>query len=806
MDDLLHDLRFAVRGLVRRPAFTFAVVATLALGIGANTAIFSLVNAVLLRALPYADADRLLVLWTKLPEAGRETSSAPDVADWQARTRSFTGMVAIANTSANLAGTEGEPERVPGALATPQLFPVLGIPVGLGRGFVAEDSVWGSHRVAVLSDALWRRRFGADPAIVGRTITINAQPFTVIGVAPPALAYPPRAEVWMPLANDPAQGPRGRRNDFLTVIARLAPGQTAATAEREMQGIMRQLAVEYPATNTNVSAEVETLREHLVGKIRPALLVFAGAVALVLLIACANVANLLLARATAREREMAVRSSLGAGRARLARQLLTESVVLSLAGGIAGLVLAVWAVGALRAAVPRQLALADGAGIDGSTLAFTLAISVVTGLAFGLVPALRLSQHALSGTLAAGGRAGIGARGADRMRGGLVLAQVALALVLLVGAGLLLRSFEALQRVELGFEPRNVLTARVIIPAARYDSLPKITAFFDDLSARVSALPGVRRVSFSTNLPLAGGFPYIAFAHVGQPPRRPDEPVPDAIPFVSDTGIFRTLGIGLVEGSLMDASHRAGTPRVIVVNEEFARKHFAGRSPIGERITFGNLDDSSSHRTIIGVVRNTRLEGVGSESYPQVYAPLAQGPQRALYLMVQASGDPRALIPAIRRAVAAIDPTQPVSDVLTMDERVQGSIAQNRVNSLLVTTFGALALLLAAIGIYAVLSYTISQRTREIGIRMALGAQRRDVLRLVVRQGMTPALLGIGAGLALALVSTRLLRSLLFGVGALDPMTFALVATVLGLVALVACLTPARRAAAVDPNVALRTD
>ncbi|HEX5074802.1 MAG TPA: ABC transporter permease [Gemmatimonadaceae bacterium] len=806
MDTVLRDLRYALRTLVRQPGFSIAVALTLALGIGANTAIFSVVNGVLLRHLPYPNDDQLMTVWTRMANGEHETASMPDYLDWKAQNSSFSQMTAYANSNDNLAAPGADPERVPSARVIADYFTTLGVRPAAGRWFVPDEFVFGSHRVVVLSHALWERRFGANPGIVGQTITLNARPYTVVGVAPESARLPARAQLWAPFAVDPSAPPPSRRGDFLSVVARLKPGISQARAQSDMDAIGRRLAAAYPATNARIGVLVISLHDQLVGQIRPALLVFSGAVALVLLIACANVANLLLARATAREREMAVRAALGAGRRRLVRQMLTESLVLALAGGLLGLALAWWGVQGLKAAAPPTVPRLDEVGLDPVALAFTAMAVVVTGFLFGIAPALRGSGYALQSTLVAGGRAGIGGGSGERLRAVLVVAQVALALVLLVGSGLLVRTFGRLQQVDLGFDSGHVLTAQVVLPGVKYDNDARMLSFFNSLHDRLTATPGVAVAGFTSDVPLAGGYNYLSFDIVGKPTPQPGQSSPDAVSTVATAEYFSAMRIPLLSGRLFTPSDGPNAPRVVVVNKELVQKAFGGRDPIGERITFGNLSDSTSWLTIVGVVGSTRLEGVGLETYAQAFTPLTQTPVPYVYVVARTTGDPLALTGALRREVVALDPSLPVANIQSMDQRAAASVAQFKLNSIIVTLFAGVALLLASIGIYAVISYAVAQRTREIGIRMALGAASADVLRLVVRDGMAPAVVGVALGAVGAFGITRLMRSLLYGVSATDPVVFGLVATALVLVALGACWVPARRAARVDPNVALRNE
>jgi putative ABC transport system permease protein len=806
MHAFIRDLRYAFRSLTRQPGFTAAVTITLALGIGANTAIFSVVNGVLLRPLPYPNDDRLAVVWTLFSSGQTETASLPDFTDWKAQGSSFSSMSAYANSNDNLAAPGGDPERIPSSRVIADYFQVVGVSPAVGRFFVPDEFVFGSHRVAVLSYGLWQRRFGSDRSIVGKSILLNARPYTVVGVAPEGMRLPARAQLWTPYAVDPSGQPPSRRGDFLNVVGRLKPGVTLARAQAEMTGIARRLAEAYPATNTNVGIKVVPLREQLVGSVRLALLVFSGAVALVLLIACANVANLLLARASAREREMAVRAALGAGRGQLVKQLLTESLMLATAGGLLGVLLAWWGVQALKAAAPPTLPRLDEIALDPAALVFTAVAVVLTGILFGLAPALRGSSTTLHTTISAGGRAGIGGGRGERLRGVLVIAQVALALILLVGSGLLIRTFARLQQVELGFDAGHVLTAQVVLPGVKYPTPERQFGFFNDLRTRLAAIPGVETVGLSSDVPLSGtGYNYNSFAIVGRPAPAPGN-TPDAVPTIATAEYFSALRIPLLSGRLFSEADGPNAPRVAIVNREFVDKHFEGKSPLGERITFGNLSDSTSWLTIVGVVGSTKLEGVANESYAQAFTPFAQSPVFYQYVVLRTSGDPLAFTPALRRELAALDPTQPISSIMSMEERAASSVAQSKLNSTIIALFACVALVLAAVGIYAVISYAVSQRTREIGIRMALGAARGDVLRLVVRDGMAPAIIGAVLGIVGAIGATRLMQSLLYGVSATDPIVFATVLGGLVLIALGACYVPARRASRVDPNVALRND
>jgi putative ABC transport system permease protein len=801
MDTLLRDLRFALRQLRRTPAFTVAAVACLALGIGANTAIFSAVDGVLLRPLPFPESERLVTVWGYHASIGRETASLPDFLDWRRDSRSFTGMAARANTQFTLTGA-GEPEVVRGALVTANYFRVLGSPIPLGRGFRDDEERSGAGRVALLSDGFWRRELGGRADAVGRQIMLSGVPYTVVGVGArgPSVGD---VDVWTPLTTDTTIG---RRSDFLEVVGRLAPGVDLSQAREEMATIARRLEQEYPGSNSGWGVDLVGLQERIVGEIRPALLLFMGAVGLVLLIACANVANLMLARVATRGHEVTIRAALGASRRRLVRQLLTESLVLSLAGGALGLGLAVWGVRALQLLEPGTIPRVDEIGVNGSALAFALGLSVVAGLLFGVAPAVRLMRYDLREGLSEGSRGMAGHRSAGRTRSLLVLAEVALACVLLVGAALLLTSFLRLQRVDPGFAPGGILTARVTLPRSRYDDPARQTAFVDALLERARSLPGVRSAALASDAPLGDGPPYWSFAVAGveQPP---PEVVQDAVVFQTTPDYFRTFAIPLVRGRLYEAGDRADAAQVALVSESLALRYWPDRSPIGAQITLGDPNDSTSvWMTVVGVVGDVRQEGPTAPAYPQLYLPLAQASSRSLVIALRSSGDPAALTSALKHAVSGIDPTLALGRVATMDERVAGTLARPRANALLLGGFAATALVLAAFGIYGVIAYSVVQRTRELGIRMALGARTDDVLRLVLRQGMAPVLAGLALGLGGAAAGSRVLRGLLYGVGGTDPITYAGVAAFLAGVALLASYLPARRAALADPIVALRNE
>jgi len=794
---VLQDVRYALRSLRRHPVFALTAILTLALGIGANTAIFTAVNGVLLRPLRYPEADRLLTVWGHHPSIGRETASLPDFLDWR-KARSFSGMAAWANTLFTVTGT-GEPQVVSGALVTSNYFRVLGAPIPTGRDFRDEEER-GAARVVVLSQGYWQRAYGGRVDVVGRQITLSGIPYTIVGVGARGLTLPDEVDIWAPLQTDTTLG---RRNDFLQVIGRLAPGVAPETARQELATIARRLEAEYPGSNAGWGVELIGLQERIVGEIRPALLVFMGAVGLVLLIACANVANLMLARVATREREVTIRAALGASRRRLVRQLLTESVLVALAGGVLGLGLAVWGVGALRALDPGTLPRLEEVRVDAGALAFALVLSVSTGLLFGVVPAIRVLGFDLRGGLAEGGRALSGARSGARTRTALVLAEVALASVLLVGAALLLRSFVGLQRIDPGFSPRGILTARVTLPRSRYDDPSRQVAFAQTLLERARELPGVASAALTTDAPVDDGLPYwaISLAGVEQPP---PEVVQDAVVYRVSPEYFRTFELPLVRGRVFDAGDRGESTPVAIVSQALARRYWPGRDPLGSRITFGDpADSTTTWMTVVGIVGDVRQEGAVSPAYPQIYVPLAQISSRSIVVALRTTRDPLALAPSLRQALAAVDPNLALSKITTMEQRVASTLARPRVNALLLAAFAATALVLAALGIYGVIAYSVVQRTRELGIRVALGARAEDVLGMVMREGLTPVLIGLAIGLAAAATGSRVLRSLLYGVAPTDLGTYAAVAVFLAAVAGAASYVPARRAARSDPMTAL---
>ncbi|MBV8858091.1 MAG: ABC transporter permease [Acidobacteria bacterium] len=807
MRTLLQDVRYGFRMLLKSPGVTAAAVVSLALGIGANTAIFSVVNSILLKSLPYAEPDRLVLLWGDARAQGnrRDQVSATDVDDWQRQNSVFEEVSTFGDWSATFLGG-GEPERVAGTQVGDGFFRVMrGTPL-LGRTFLPEEQEDGKDNVIVLGQGLWQRRFGGDPNVVGQAVSLGGKPYTVVGVMPedfrplPRSLNDPPGQFYRPVAEPHDEIERGSRH--LRAIGRLKPGVTLEQAQAEMSVIASRLEHEHPEYNTDYGVHLVTLPEDTVGGLRTALLALFGAVVFVLLIACANVGNLLLARSSARQREFALRAALGAGRGRLVRQLLTESVLLALAGGAAGLLLALWGIGLVESLGSRVSPLLAGVRVDYGVLAFTGGVSVLAGLAFGLAPALQVSGPDLNETLKAGGRSESGGRG-GRLRSALVVAEMALALVLLAGAGLLVKSVVRLRAVDAGFDTSHLLTMNLALPASRYPDGAAQAAFFERLARQVESLPGVEGAAFTSVLPLSSNFDGRSLVVEDHPVPRGQEVSVDL--YVATPGYLRAMRIPLVDGRALDEHDAADGAPVALVSETAARKLWPGQSPLGRRVKFpGSEKNRQPWRTVVGVVRDVKQYGLDREDVMQMYLPEAQFPTSFMTLVVRSKSDPAALLGGVRREVAAADRELAVFGAATMDELLADSVALRRFSMLLLGVFAAVAVALAGVGIYGVISYTVAQRTREIGVRVALGARPSDVLRLVLGRGLGLAGAGIVLGLAGGLAVTRVISSLLFGVGARDPLTFAAVAALLSLVALAACLVPARRATKVDPMVALR--
>jgi putative ABC transport system permease protein len=796
METLLRDIRYGVRSLLKRPGFTAIALVALALGIGANTAIFSLVNAVLLRPLPFAEPDRLVWVWGNIKSGGNRASvSPPDFLDYRQQNNAFEEFAASMQLRLNYTGGD-EPERLEASGVTGNYFQALGAKPAFGRTFLLENEKPGSDQVAVLSYRLWQKRFAGDPAIINKTITLNGKSFAVLGVMPPDFSMPRTSDVWVPINFDIDPEMKVRGAHFLRPIGKLKAGVTMAQAQADTDAIARRLEQQYPASNNGWNLRLVSLREQLVGNTRPTLFILFGAVGFVLLIACANVANLLLVRAAGRQKEIAVRTALGAGRWRIVRQMITESVLLSLVGGALGTLLAIWGVELLVALSAGSLPVTAQVRIDATVLGFTLLVSVLTGVLFGLAPAIRTMKLNLSDSLKEGGRSGSEGAHRNRTRSVLVILESAVAVVLLIGAGLLVRSLWLLQDTSPGFDAHNVLTMGINLPRDKYDKPEKSASFFTELESRVAALPGVESVGLVSELPLSGQPNDMPYTVEGRPPVSIDQAFDDDFRRVN-TNYFKALGIPFLRGrNFTDQEVREGA-KVVVISDLLARQVFPNEEPLGKRLimAFGSAFE------IIGIVGDIRHRGLESAPNPAMYMPAYGG---SMNVVIRSQGHAASLAAAVRKEVLQIDPNQPVADVRTMEEWLARSVAGPRYRTTLLGLFALVALALASTGIYGVMSYSVSQRTHEIGVRMALGARRFDVMRLVVRQGMTLVIVGVALGLAGAFALTRLMASLLFGVTAKDPFTFVVVAALLTLVAFVACYLPARRATKVDPLVALR--
>jgi len=810
LSDIGGDVRYAFRALRKHVGFAAVVILTLALGIGANAAIFSVVNAIVLRPLPYRDADRLVVIWDNLPAIGLRdiVVSAAEYLDYRARNHVFEEMAAYDTSAFNLTGL-GEPERLIGAVVTASLLPILGASPALGRGFHEADNQAGHERVALVSHALWQRRFGGDPRMVGSPIMLDGKSVEIIGVMPPAFKFPDDStELWMPIAFDAdlvSENNRGSRS--YTVLGRLKPGVTIAQAQADMNAVVATLVRDHPEQyRGGFSTTVRGLQAEIVGETSRGLFVLLGAVGVVLLIACANIANLLLVRAHARRKEVAIRTALGAGRGRIVRQLLTESFVLAAIGGGFGLLLAVWGLDLLVAIAPADIPRIGEIALDRRVVAFTAAVSTITGIVFGLAPALHAARVDLNETLKEGGRTP-GSGGHHVLGRLLVVAEVAMSLVLLVAAGLLINSFARVQDVAPGFDQTHLLTLRIAPPPATY-SFAKSQQFFDELFERLRARPGIEAVGAVNALPFGGSGGDRSFFLEGQLNPRPEERPDEQIRFAS-AGYFAAMRIPVRRGREFTARDTLEAPQVAVVNEALARKYWPNDDPIGKRVAFSR--QQPKWYQVVGVVGNLKHRSLEVVDTPELYVPVAQplfaGPTpRPMFAVVRTTGDPLAAAATVREVVASIDPNQPVSNMRSMEQRIGESLASRRFTMLLIGVFAALALVLASIGMYGVVAYAVSERTHEIGVRLALGARPRDVLAMLVGQGMTLAVTGAAAGIVIAIAITRVMASLLFGVSATDPATFGVITAVLTCVALIACYLPARRATAVNPVTALRNE
>jgi len=805
MDTLRQDLAYALRRLRQAPGFAGVAVATLALGIGANGAIFSVVNAVLLRPLPFEEPERLVRLaqtWK-----GRASVYSPqNFLDLQEAARSFESLAVYDTSGVTLTG-RGQPASLQGAEVSASFFDALRVRPAFGRTFETAENEPGHTKVAVLGHHLWRERFAGDPGVIGQTVQLNREPFTIVGVAPAGFAFPEGTDLWTPLEYDARFRSNSRGAWYLGTVGRLKPETTLAQAGEEVATIHARLARDYPV-NEGVSGTVASLQEAIVGDSRRALLVLLGAVGLVLLIACVNVANLLLARVAAREGELAVRTALGAGRYRLMRQLLTESLVLSVLGGAAGILLAAFSLDALLALQPEGVPRLAEVRVDRAVVAFAAGLSVFTGVLFGVFPALQMTRRPTAESLREGSR-GVLAGRSHRMRSGLVVGQMALAMVLLAGAGLLLRSFTQLRRVDPGFRSENVLTFRLSLPDSAYkDEDGTRVAFYDRLLDRLSALPGVRSAGAVMRAPLTGANFNLSFAVKGRPPLPPMQQ-PSMEIRVATPEYFQTMGIPVRRGRSLAARDGAKAPQVVVISEAAALRHFPGEDPMGKFIVLGwgrGEGQPKAGGEVVGIVGDVKERGLAEEKPPELYVPYAQVPIETMDVVLRTQVSPRALVPAVEKIVRELDPELPVARVATLDEVVARSISEPRFYMLLLGAFAAMAVFLAALGIFGVLSYSVVQRSREIGIRVALGAHPRDVLRMVLGQAATLALVGVLAGLAGALALSRAIGSLLFELSPTDPLTLGSMAVLLGAVALLASYLPARRATRVDPLIALRSE
>ncbi|HEV2836363.1 MAG TPA: ABC transporter permease [Pyrinomonadaceae bacterium] len=804
---MIKDVRYGIRSLLKRPGLTAVALITLALGIGVNTAIFSAVDSVLLRPLPLKDPERLVAIWEHTPSLGIvQNQMAPaNFFDLRNQNQVFEGVGASGDLSMSLTD-QGEPESLEGQLVTANVFSLLGVQPALGRTFAPEEDQIGREHVAVLSHTLWQRRFNSDPGIINRNITLNSESFTVVGVMPPGFFFPIReAEVWTPWAMEPEQA-SGRGDHYLRVVARLKPRVTIEGANADTESLATRLATDYPRTNEGLGILVRSFHQDYVGDLRRPMLILFGAVGLVLLIACANVANLMLAHATTRRREIAIRMALGAGRWAIARQLLTESLLLAIAGGLLGILGAIWSVEALSKLLPESLSKLQAISVDNRVFLFTFAVTLLTAIVFGAVPALHVARANPGDTLGETSRDLAGGISGRYMRRVLVVAEVALAVVLLAGAGLLIRSFHRLRQVDLGFKTDNLLTMRAVLPMPKYLKPEARRAFYDELLRRVDEIPGVESAGMISFLPLSTSGMKFSFSVEGRTMPN-DMNLPFALYRAVTPDYFRATGIPLQRGRFFDTHDTVDSQPVVVVNRRLAEQFWPGEDPTGKRLKVGPPDSPNPWATIVGVVGDVRQNGFYGEQMCEMYAPSAQERRSWLAprdLVVRTNRDAGSLAGAVRQAVWAVDKDQPVSNVRTMDQVFATAMSRERFQTLLLSLFATLALVLACVGLYGVISYAVAQRTHEIGVRMALGAQPGDVLKLVLRQGMLLTFAGLLLGIVGGLAATRVMVDMLFGVTATDALTFLSVGGLLVLVAFLACYVPARRATKVDPLIALR--
>jgi predicted permease len=804
MESLLKDIRMGFRSLIKRRASTTVALIALALGIGINTTLFSVVDAVLLRPLPVRDPNSVMSVWESGLRLGVERNElAPaNFFDIQKRNQSFEQVGAFANNSLNLS-VDGNPERLEGQVVSANVLSLLGVQPVLGRTFVTGEDQPGNHRVVVVSHSLWERRFQRNEDIVGRSIMLDGQSFTVVGVMPKGFFFSDREiQLWTPLAMG-ADEASGRGDHYIRAVGRLKPGTTKQQANHDLAAIAAQLEKEYPRTNEGLGFLVTSLRDDYVGDIRGPLLLMLAAVGVVLLIACANVANLLLAQTAARRREISIRAALGAKRWTIVRQFLVESLLLATVGGLIGLLVATWTLPLLLKSVPEGLSQIQDVRLDLRVLGFAMGVTLITGLLFGIFPALQASRAKPAETLKQDIRTGIHG---FYTRRALLVSQVALALVLLVGAGLLLRSLQRLSHVDPGFNTSNLLTMRIVIPNSKYPGLERRRAFYDDVISRVKAIPGVESAGMISFLPLSFGGMNFSFTVEDRATQR-DRDLPAALYRAVSPDYFHTMGITFLRGRSFESHDTADAPAVVVINRRLADEFWPNDNPVGKRLKVGPADSRNPWATVVGVVSNVRQAGLYGDHSFELYAPYAQDPRSFTAprdLIVRTSADTSSIAAAVRAAVWSIDKDQPVSNIRTMDQVFNQTISRERFQTLLLTLFAGMALILACIGLYGLISYAVSQRTHEIGVRMALGAQRADVLRLVIKQGMFITIVGLAFGLGGALAITRFLSGMLYGIGTTDAVTFISVPAFLSLVAFLACYIPARRATKVDPLEALR--
>ena len=802
MGTLLKDIRYGFRSLLKRPGFMAVAILTLALGIGANTAIFSVVNAVLLKPLPFDDPDRIVWLWDTQPQLPTAPTSLPDFLGWKEQNKSFDRLAAFQGGSVFVDAGDGTTDTRVG-LVTPELFSVFHVSPILGRTFTNDETLPVRFRVAVLSHSMWQNRFGSDPNVSGRTLQLNGIAYTIIGVMPAGFSFPDRAELWRPLPIDPAKLDPGPH--YLNVVGRLKPEITLAQAQADMSAIAARLSQQYKEKNAGHGVRLEPLTKVVVGDIGLALYILLGAVGFVLLIACANLANLMLARVGARQKEIAVRTALGASRLRIVRQLLTESIMLAVVGGGAGLLLAIWAVRWIVSLSAETIPRVREISVDPRVAAFTFAVSVITGVLFGLAPAIQVSRPDLTDALKESGRSTAGLR-RNRLRSALVISEVALSLVLLVGAGLMIRSFARLNQVDPGFKPDHAVTVGVALLRTRYPEDEQVAQGFSQVLEQATNAPGVLSAGAISDLPLTGSNISDSFTIEGRPPI-PKEAEPSTEYHIITPRYFESMGIPFLSGRDIASTDTRQSPNVVVINEAFARRHFAGENPLGHRLRLQGQERDPL--LIVGVINNVRNLALDELPSPEVYVPYLQDPlfpnyQRSMTIVARTKSDTSAMAGTLRAALTSFDKSLPTYALKPLSEHLHDSLARRRFNLVLLSLFGGVALLLAAVGIYGVISYGVTQRTHEMGIRTALGAKPRDVIRLVVGQAMFLALGGVGIGLVAALALTRLMKGLLFNISVTDPTTFVAIALLMVFIALLACLIPARRATKVDPLIALR--